>query len=423
MSSGSFQNTITGTVLLLMLHTSPAWCAEEPAEVWTFERAAQQAIATHPAILSQQSSSQAATADLGAAKWQRYPTPSLTATKQLSGESNTVLTLQQPLWTAGRISAYINGARSRLDTSEAVLKEIKRDIILNLITAYTEALRLQARQEYAVSKVREHKRLLQLVTRRVEHEVTPPVDRSLAQSRLYQAINELSSITQDLSNAMMQLSQLTGAQTGIEKIAPLQGDTPELPRNKEEAQKLALENSATLARLDFEVAAADADIRAKKSVYLPQLALTYEKTYGAYIPGSFPAGERTLLVMNFQPGAGLSSLSGVDSATAKRQAARLNRDSAVRDLQMNISSDWNLLVAARLRFDNATLSSKISNEVYESYVRQYSTGRKGWLEVLNSAQESALADMTLADASAQITRSALRLRLLTGNLKFSTATP
>ena len=410
-------NALTSIVVMLLLvfHSNQVWC-DEHAEVWTFERTAQQALATHPAILSQQSASQAAVADLGAAKWQRYPTPSLTATKQLSGESNTVLTLQQPLWTAGRISAYINGAQSRLDTSEAVLNEIKRDIILNLITAYTEAWRLQARQQYAVKKVREHKRLLQLVTRRVEHEVTPPVDKSLAQSRLYQAINDLSSITQDLSNAMMQLSQLSGAQ--IEKIAPLEGESPELPLSKEEAQKLALDHSPTLARLGFEVAAADADIRAKKSVYLPQLALTYEKTFGGFVAGNFPAGERTLLVMNIQPGAGLSSISGVDSATAKRQAARLNRDSAMRDLQINISTDWNLLVAARLRFDNATLSSKITNEVYESYVRQYTTGRKGWLEVLNSAQEAAQADMTAADASAQITRSALRLRLLTGNLKF-----
>lgn len=398
-----------------MLQTNPA-LSEERIQVWSFEHAARQALATHPAILSQQSSHDAAKADLDAASWQRYPAPSLAATKQESGQSNTVLTIQQPLWTGGKITAHIDGAKSRLDISEAVINETKRDITLNLITAYTEALRLQARQEYAVKKVREHEKLLQLVTRRVEHEVTPPVDKGLAQSRLYQAINDLSSITQELSNAMMQLSQLVGK--NIEKIAPINADTPDVPNNKEDAQKQALDQSPTLARLAYEESAADADISAKKSVYLPQLALTYEKTFGGYVPGSFPAGNRTMLVMNIQPGSGLSSISGVDSANAKRQAARQNHETALRDLQISISTDWNQLVAARLRFENATLSGKISDDVFESYVRQYTTGRKGWLDVLNSAQEAASAKMAAADASAQITRSALRLRLLTGNLKF-----
>lgn len=405
--------------MVLMLQTSSA-LSEERIQAWTFEHAVQQALATHPSIRSQQSSHDAAKADLDAASWQRYPAPSLSATKQESGQSNTVLTLQQPLWTGGKITANIDGAKSRLDTSEAAINETKRDITLNLITAYTEVLRLQARQEYAVMNVREHEKLLQLVTRRVEHEVTPPVDKGLAQSRLYQATNDLSSITQDLSNALMQLSQLVGK--NIEKIAPLDADTPDVPKSKEDAQKQAEEYSPTLARLAFEVSAADADISSKKSVYLPQLALTYEKTFGGNVLGSLPPGERTMLTMNIQPGSGLSSISGVDSATAKRQAARQNRDSALRDLQQSISTDWNELVAARLRFENATLSGKISDDVFESYVRQYTTGRKGWLDVLNSAQEAASSKMAAADASAQITRSALRLRLLTGNLKIAPAT-
>lgn len=408
-----------GIALVLMFQANSG-LSEERLQVWTFEHAAQQALATHPSILSQLSSHDAAKADLDAASWQRYPVPSLSAAKQENGQSNTIVTIQQPLWTGGKITANIDGAKSRLDTSEAVINETKRDITLNLITAYTEVLRLQARQEFAVKNVREHEKLLQLVGRRVEHEVTPPVDKGLAQSRLYQAINDLSSITQDLSNALMQMSQLTGK--SIEKIASLDADTQEVPRSEKDAQKLAVEFSPTLIRLSAEELSADANISAKKSVYLPQLALTYEKIFGGNVLGSLPPGERTMLTMNIQPGSGLSSISGVDSATAKRQATRQNRDAALRDLQQTISTDWNQLVAARLRYENSTLSSKISADVFESYVRQYTTGRKGWLDVLNSAQEAASAEMAAADASAQITRSALRLRLLTGNLKISPAT-
>lgn len=407
----------SGIALLLLLQTGLV-VGEERVKVWTFEHAAQQALASHPAILSQQSSSAAARANLDEAAWQRYPTPSLATTKQTRGESNTVLTVRQPLWAGGRINANIDSAQSRLDASEASINETKRDVMLTLINAYTEALRLQARQEHAAQNVRELEKLLQLVSRRVAHEVTPPVDKGLAQSRLYQASNDLSSITQELSNAMMQLSQLVGKD--VEKIVPLSADTG-LPSSKADAQQQAQAYSPTLTRLAAEELAANAEITSRKSVYLPQLALTYEKTYGAYVPGNFPPGERTLLIMNIQPGAGLSSISGVDSATARRETARQNRETALRDLQTNVSNDWNQLAAARIRSENARLSSKISEDVFESYVRQYTTGRKGWLEVLNSAQESASAKMAVADSSAQVTRSALRLRLLTGNLIMSPA--
>jgi adhesin transport system outer membrane protein len=397
-----------------MLQTTPA-LSEDRVQAWTFEQTVRQVLATHPAILSQQSSYDAAKADLDTASWQRYPAPDLAANKQENGPSNTVLTLQQPLWTGGRITADIDGAKSRLDAAEAVLNETRRDVTLNLISAYTETLRLQARQEYAVTNVREHKKLLELVSRRVEQEVTPPVDESLAQSRLYQAMNQLSSETEALSNAMAQLSQLAGRD--IEKVAPLDADTPDVPKSEKDAQQQAEDHSPTLARLAYELAAADADISSKKSVYLPQFALTYNKTSGGDVLGSLPPGHSVMLVMHLQPGSGLSSLSDVDSATAKRQAARQNRDTALRDLRVTISTGWNQLVAARLRYENATLSSKISGEVFESYVRQYTTGRKGWLDVMNSAQEAANAEMAAADASAQITSSALRLRLLTGNLR------
>ncbi|HSQ04206.1 MAG TPA: hypothetical protein VLN59_09230, partial [Burkholderiales bacterium] len=54
--------------------------------------------------------------------------------------------------------------------------------------------------------------------------------------------------------------------------------------------------------------------------------------------------------------------------------------------------------------------------VYESYTRQYTAGRKTWLDVLNTVRESTQSDVAATDARAQLTGAALRLKLLTGNL-------
>lgn len=397
---------------------------DSTAPAWTFEHTAQRALATHPAILSQQYASAAASAELKSASWQRYPTPSLQATKQnndRSSQSSTVLSLQQPLWTGGRITANIESAESRLNASEAVVLETQESVLLSLIDNFTEALRLQARQEFAFKNVHDHENLLNLVNRRVDQQVTPPVDLNLAQARLYQATNDLASISQELANAVMRISHLAGKNIG--NLAPIDTDTSSLPRSEKDALRQAEHHSPTLARLAFEEEIASAEISAKKSVYLPQIDLVYQKiTDSSYIPSGSLPGDSLMLMMKMQPGSGLSSVSGVSSAASRRQAIRLNRDAALRDLQINISTDWNILTGARLRFENSTTSGKISDDVFESYVRQYTIGRKGWLEVLNAAQEASHAKMAAADAAAQINRSTLRLRLMTGNLNIAPTT-
>jgi adhesin transport system outer membrane protein len=118
-----------------------------------------------------------------------------------------------------------------------------------------------------------------------------------------------------------------------------------------------------------------------------------------------------------QTGAGLSALSGVEAAIAKRDAVRQQREVALRDLRERVAMDWDEMVAASKRLENATLASRSSKEVYESYTRPYTAGRKTWLDVLNTVRESTQSEVAVADASAQAVGASLRLRLVTGNVK------
>ncbi len=79
--------------------------------------------------------------------------------------------------------------------------------------------------------------------------------------------------------------------------------------------------------------------------------------------------------------------------------------------------DWDELQAARMRLNNATLASTGAKDVYESYTRQYTAGRKTWLDVLNTVRESTQSEVAVTDAKAQATGASLRLRLATGNLR------
>lgn len=52
--------------------------------------------------------------------------------------------------------------------------------------------------------------------------------------------------------------------------------------------------------------------------------------------------------------------------------------------------------------------------VYDSFVRQYAVGRKGWNDVLNAQREVAQARFQLADVDSGALRARLRLELITG---------
>ncbi len=408
--------TLVLTVLALMASTAQA----QPA--WTFEQVLQSALASHPAMLGKRSAQAAALAEWEGAQWQRYPTFSAEASAQNRGEEPGQLVggnaglvrLEQPLWSGGRITASIDAAGSRFDAASAALDEMKLDLSLRVIAAYTDALRQEARQQHATTGVQEHEKLLAMIRRRVAQEVSSLTDQRLAEARLYQAANELSLATQGFNNALAQLGALAGKP--VAEISAQGVNEMGAPADLTAALTQARDWSPMLRRLTYEEQAANTDIALKRSTYMPQLALRVERSVGQV------NDSRAMLVLMAQPGAGLSAASGVDAAIARREAARMAREGAERDVRERVTLDWNEWVAVWLRLENANQSRAMSTEVFESYARQYVIGRKTWIDVLNAVREATLSQLALEDTQTQVIAVSLRLRALTGTLNLNEGT-
>jgi len=379
---------------------------------WTFHETLRQALATHPNVLARRSSAAAAESDRESALWQRYPTPSLQA---ISGGGNNAANtssfqVQQPLWTGGRITAGIEATQFRKNAADFVVAETRQEISLRVAAAYVEALRQQTRENQGRRSVDEHKRLLGLIGRRVEQEVSARVDSELAQSRLYQAINDLSLNTQQRRSALTQLSQLTGQP--VARLAPLEPGLVSAPQSEEIALQKAIAASPTLARISAEEQAAGADVDSRKAALWPQVGVRFERLFGGALSDS-----RVMLVLEAQPGAGLSAVTNIDAARSRQRALEQARDGALRDLQERVGIDWNEFRFARERRENAELSRLTSARVFESFTQQFTTGRKTWIDVMNAVREFTLAEFAVADAEAQFAGAALRLGIVTGTLQ------
>lgn len=397
-------------LVALTLVAAPA----EAQQAWNFGQIMQAALASHPLVLGRRSAQEAARSEREGAEWQRYPSLSAEASTISGGANASLLRLEQPLWSGGRITAGIDAAGGRLNAAGAALDEASQELALKVIAGTTEALRQQVRQQHGLAGVKEHEKLLAMIQRRVAQEVSPMADQQLAASRLLAAVNELSATTQALNNALAQLSQLTGQ--SVTAVTEHGLSEAGAPASLDAAVTQVLAYSPTLRRLIHEEETAEAEIASKRSVYMPQLVLRLESSAGQTNNALQASDNRALLVLLAQPGAGLSASAGVSAAIARREAARMNRAAAERDTRERVALDWNEWLAARSRLENAHQARAMSAEVFQSYARQYTAGRKTWIDVMNAVREATLSELAADDARAQMLAASLRLRALSGTL-------
>ena len=377
---------------------------------WTLEQAINAALSVHPAILGSKSTQAAAQAELEGAEWQRYPTPIVEASAPDSGSGSTVLRVEQPLWTWGKIGAGIEAAGFRAQGASYAVSEARRDVALRVVNAWTEVQRQQARKTSADDGVKAHENLLGLMQRRVSQEISPKVDEDFARSRLLLARNDRTSIQQALNAALSQLSLLVG-NTVEAAVGDLQEKTK--PQTLESAVELALASSPTMKRLEQETQAAGQDAKARKSAALPQMSVRLERFMGSR-PTGIIDDNRISIVLSAQPGAGLSSRSSVDAAIARQEALERARDVAQLELTQQVKADWEELVGGRARLANAREAASMASQVFDSYTRQFAAGRKTWIDVLNAIREVTQTEYGIADARAQIAAAAKRIEVLSG---------
>lgn len=398
--------TLLGVIFFLVL---PEKVQAQPSH--SFEKILNLALQSHPLILEKKADQSTARAEKDASEYARFPTPTFERFSSSSlGARTGVFRVDQPLWTGGKITAGIELSSARYDAASASVSESKLELTLKIISSYAEALRQRHRLSSSQSNVDEHEKLLNMIRRRVNQEISPISDQRLAESRLLQARSELVIINLSFRNSLNQLSQLCGESVGDVSWVGFEEKEVQLQLNQLIDE--VIKKSPTIQRLSFNEQAASADIELKRANYFPQLSLRYENLSG----GTLPSDSRALIVFSAQPGAGLSAISGVEAAISRRNSVREALSAAKRNLSERVTTSWNDWQSANALLSSASRANEISREVFDSYTRQYVIGKKSWIDVLNSVRELTQASYTLGDASAQVRSANHRLRADLGQI-------
>lgn len=371
----------------------------------------QEAMLTHPRLKSQRSELQAVLSALEGTRWNRYP--SLTANlESASGGASTVLRIEQPLWTGGLIGAQIELAQARVDQAQASLLESEQTVLRDIAVAFLEALRLQARLRVALTNEEEHRKLHTIILRRVQAEVSPATDATQGGVRLHQSTNERLLIERQLQSVRHTLEQLLGRTPGELVVPP---DMLSRERTEQSFLDAALAFSPERQRLLAELALADADIAIARAQIKPRLVAGYAlQNY----PGTSGGGTqgKAYIALQVQTGAGLSALSAVESAVARRQAAEDAVEVHERDLRQQVRTTWSEIQALEQQIVPIRALVTGADEIMSSYLRQFQVSRKSWLDVLNAQREKAQASYALTDIELPLKLLHLRLLILAGDI-------
>lgn len=370
------------------------------------EAALRVAVNEHPSVAARQSELRAALLKLDVAERQKYPGLVAQSAQDSLGKQVTTLRLEQPLWTGGRITAELDSAQASINQAEAGVLQAQQDIMLKVVTSFTELGRIQARQLAAKSNVEEHIRLDNMIQRRVESQVSPASDGVQANARLAQARAELSQLEALASRARSALSQATGSAVTDIALPEQRGmDVYTLDTLINEA----IDFSPAMRKLAGEYETATAEMAIRKSGAYPQVKVRVDRTFGGT-----SAGTNAYLALDVQTGAGFSTMASVREAEARREAVQSQIEVIRRETIDAVSADHADLLSLGNQAKDLRSQVDSTTSVFDSFVRQYAVGRKGWNDVLNAQREVTQARYQLADAVWGTLRSALRLQLLTG---------
>ena len=398
------------------------------AEPMTLRQAFSMVLEGHPVVDMRRGGVDAAQEDVNAAKWKRFPT--VTAeNSQFIGNQSVVLTnqsghsatwrVQQPLWTGGKISAEIDGAGMRKHVAEWSLVEAEQELLTRVAQSFNDFVRLQQRVQIATENLGEHQRLFEQIRRRTDQQVSSEADVALAQARLQQAQTELATLRSLYSNAGSTLEQLVGMP--IEQ--PVRAETQRLETLPVVTAVLdaAKGYSPTLKRLEQEREVARNEVDSRRALLYPNVSLRYEKFTGAAT--AIPL-DRYMVTLEYQPGAGLSSVSAINAAAKRAEMATSALEAGRRDITEKTLNQYSETRSFAEQSEPARAYARAASDVMASYLRQYTTGRKSWLDVMNAQREQTQARNAAVDVEVGALLSLIKLDILTGRLtRVSVLTP
>jgi outer membrane protein len=399
-----------------------------PAAAVTLDEAITAALRHAPEIAFADADAGAAKARLDQAEAARLPTAAISGTygygrldpKDFFGlGAETVhpraaqATIEQPLFTGGRVSAGIAGAKAGLAAREAGRESTRSRIVADVARAYGDVLaaeRMTALHARLVDETTEIVRQAQLRFRAGE---SPSTDVSQATARLAEARAGLARAEGMKVSRSARFRNLTGLDAAA--LEPLPGN-PSLPATLDEAMDAAKTRSPMLAEAEAGLRAAEAAARGARAERLPTVGAFAEagtvrdQFFPDYRADSTTVGVRA----RWELFSGGRVSAKISEATSEVRAAEARKRAAEMQIEEAVIAAFQEVHTARLVETAAEDQAEATEQALASVRHEVRVGMKPQLDLLDAEREALGAGVAAVTARTDRIVAAYRLLALIG---------
>lgn len=312
------------------------------------------------------------------------------------------LSLDQPLFTFGRLSGQRRVADAGYGASVSQMRASEQDLMARIIITYAAVLR----DEKLVAIARENLTLLNdqfdQINARYAARYATETELQQTRTRIFSGQAQFEIAQGDLLASRNGLRNLTGRYPG--SLAPLP-QLPPLPRTLDEALAFSEAGSPLVESTRFDLLAAQGRLAQARGNARPYVGL--QASLGR-APLSIEGDDPHELSAQVQLGLSVPLYSGGLLSSRIREAAHLadaahqQLEQAIRAVRENIASYWDQLAAARRALPAYSRAAATARDALDGARQQQLAGQVTSLDVLDTARDLLNARQALAQTEAQI---------------------
>ena len=309
--------------------------------------------------------------------------------------------LSYPLFTGGRVSNTVRGAKTRVEAGRATLRAVEGDVFTEAVAAYMDVIRDRAVVELNQNNVRVLTTNLEATSDRFEIGDLTRTDVAQSEARLQQGRARLAVAQGNLTASEAVYRRVIGHPPG--DLAP-PPPLPPLPATEDEAVRIALNDNPDLLAAERFAVAAGYDVRVAQAGRLPTLSAVGSGTYVNELEGTIAGVPST----GSQTTVGLSTnvpiFQGGLIGGRVRQAQALQGQA----FEQVVGTERAVVAATRAAFANyhaageairaQTVAVQANELALEGVRAEQSVGTRTVLDVLDAEQELLNAQVLLVTA-------------------------
>lgn len=368
---------------------------------------------THPLVNAARADELAAEEGVKAAKLSLWATPTITAGHDSTDGAISTVTLRQPLWTGGKLTADINRSIYDQKAATAYIFDQQNTVAKNTIDIWQNYVYAIALQELYTSNLERLREFEAMMQRRVDQGVSARIELDLVKNRILQDYNSYQGALEQERVAGARLAQLVGENLGTKKYnVTLKMLTDYAKTQSVNFESLVFGSSGathpSVIRQFYQVESAKQEVKSQNASRYPTVYVQYQHTFKLEQKsdsGDFSMG------MSYDPGAGFSNMALARASEARAQSLVQTQEAARRNVMESLQTQYQEFVSSKDKERSLTSAIEGAQIVVDSYGRQFIAGRKTWLEVLNAVRELSDYQRQLLEVQAQMVASFYKLQV------------